>query len=93
MASPKVWGNHDNAHAFFPIHTPEDFVDFCIVKDKRQSSQVVHKGISCDGCDKKNISGVRHKCLQCRGTSLAIDSADLTIDHVFRLRPVRRVRR
>ncbi|OJT04449.1 Protein NBR1 -like protein [Trametes pubescens] len=90
MASPKVWGNHDNAHAFFPIHTPEDFVDFCIVKDKRQSSQVVHKGISCDGCDKKNISGVRHKCLQCRDYDLCDACvADPqkrqlhTADHVF----------
>ncbi|KAI0828967.1 hypothetical protein BC628DRAFT_1482227 [Trametes gibbosa] len=65
MASPNVWGNHDGTHAFFPIHKAGDFVDFCIVKDKRQRSQVMHKGITCDGCENKNITGVRHKCLQC----------------------------
>ncbi|KAI0639950.1 hypothetical protein C8Q77DRAFT_1164747 [Trametes polyzona] len=65
MASPKVWGSHDRSHAFFPIHTKEDFVDFCVVKEKRQGAQVVHKGITCDGCGKENITGVRHKCLGC----------------------------
>ncbi|KAI0363146.1 hypothetical protein BV20DRAFT_975992 [Pilatotrama ljubarskyi] len=70
MASPKAWVEHDSAHAFFPIHTPEDFVHFCVVKDKRQRSQVVHKGISCDGCNTKNILGVRHKCLHCEDYDL-----------------------
>ncbi|KAI8981131.1 hypothetical protein BD414DRAFT_464073 [Trametes punicea] len=65
MASPKAWEDHDRRHAFFPIHTTEDFVDFCVVKEKRQRSEVVHKGITCDGCRSKNMVGVRHKCLQC----------------------------
>ncbi|CDO73092.1 hypothetical protein BN946_scf185007.g146 [Trametes cinnabarina] len=65
MASPNAWAAHDSKHAFFPIHSTEDFVDFCVVKDKRQRSQLVHKGITCNACQTKNISGIRHKCLQC----------------------------
>ncbi|KAL7285558.1 hypothetical protein ACG7TL_000662 [Trametes sanguinea] len=65
MASPTAWEAHDPKHAFFPIHSIEDFVDFCVVKDKRQRTKLVHKGIHCDGCETKNITGIRHKCLQC----------------------------
>ncbi|OSD06218.1 hypothetical protein PYCCODRAFT_1475052 [Trametes coccinea BRFM310] len=65
MASPTAWEAHDPKHAFFPIHSTEDFVDFCVVKDKRQRTKLVHKGIHCDGCEMKNITGVRYKCLQC----------------------------
>ncbi|KAH9920249.1 uncharacterized protein BXZ73DRAFT_104766 [Epithele typhae] len=25
----------------------------------------VHKGITCDGCNQRNVTGTRHKCLQC----------------------------
>ncbi|KAH9858338.1 hypothetical protein C2E23DRAFT_803657 [Lenzites betulinus] len=70
VASPNGWGNHDATHSFFPIRNADDFVGFCIVKDKRQRSQVVHQGIHCDGCDKKNITGVRHRCLQCEDYDL-----------------------
>ncbi|KAI9056980.1 hypothetical protein FKP32DRAFT_1661460 [Trametes sanguinea] len=65
MASPTAWEAHDPKHAFFPIHSTEDFVDFCVVKEKRQRTKLVHKGIHCDGCETKNITGIRHKCLQC----------------------------
>ncbi|TFK95036.1 hypothetical protein K466DRAFT_508551 [Polyporus arcularius HHB13444] len=66
MASPKAWGAHPSGHAFFPIHKTEDFLDFCLVKDQqRVRPQRIHAHITCDGCNVKNIAGVRHKCLQC----------------------------
>ncbi|KAI0756244.1 hypothetical protein C8Q80DRAFT_1127522 [Daedaleopsis nitida] len=65
MASPKAWEAHTATHAFFPIHKSEDFVDFCLVKDRRLRAQPVHINITCDGCGQKNITGVRHKCIQC----------------------------
>ncbi len=68
MASPKAWGAHPSGHAFFPIHKTEDFLDFCLVKDQqRVRPQRIHAHITCDGCNAKNIAGVRHKCLQCDG--------------------------
>ena len=67
MASPKAWEAHTSSHAFFPIHTKEEFLHFCLVKDGRQRRQRVHNNITCDGCKQKNIVGVRHKCLQCEG--------------------------
>ncbi|KAI1793192.1 hypothetical protein LXA43DRAFT_886348 [Ganoderma leucocontextum] len=65
MASPKAWEAHTASHAFFPIHTKEEFLHFCLVKDSRRRRQRVHNNITCDGCKQKNIVGVRHKCLQC----------------------------
>ncbi len=67
MASPKAWEGHAASHAFFPIHTKEEFPHFCLVKDSRRRRQRVHSNITCDGCKQKNIVGVRHKCLQCDG--------------------------
>ncbi|KAI0673673.1 hypothetical protein C8Q78DRAFT_967789 [Trametes maxima] len=65
IASPSAWKAHDRTHAFFPIHTNESFVEFCIVKDKREGSRPVHSGVTCDGCQMRAFAGVRHKCLQC----------------------------
>ncbi|KAI0800737.1 hypothetical protein C8Q74DRAFT_1238467 [Fomes fomentarius] len=65
MSSPKAWVAHSAEHAFFPIHKLEDFVHFCLVKDRRLRRQPVHTGITCDGCHQKNITGIRHKCVQC----------------------------
>ncbi|KAI0699389.1 hypothetical protein C8T65DRAFT_581265 [Cerioporus squamosus] len=66
MASPRAWAAHTSSHAFLPIHKTEDFLDFCVVKDQQRSRmQRVHTNITCDGCQAKNIAGVRHKCLQC----------------------------
>ncbi|KAJ8488127.1 hypothetical protein ONZ51_g3759 [Trametes cubensis] len=69
-ASPRAWEGHDRTHAFFPIRAADDFVDFCIVKDKRQRPEVVHKDITCDICGTKNFAGVRHKCIQCEDYDL-----------------------
>ena len=67
MASPEAWEAHAATHPFFPIHRKEDFLHFCYVKDRRERRQLVHNNITCDGCEEKNIRGVRHKCLQCLG--------------------------
>ena len=67
MASPKAWEAHPASHAFFPIHKTEDFLQFCLVKDRRLRRQPTHQGITCDGCQQKNITGVRYKCIQCDG--------------------------
>ncbi|KAI0652399.1 hypothetical protein C8Q79DRAFT_1081591 [Trametes meyenii] len=65
IASPSAWKAHNRTHAFFPIHTTENFIEFCVVKDKREESRPVHSGVTCDGCGNRPFSGVRHKCLQC----------------------------
>lgn len=70
MASPKAWEAHAGSHAFFPIHTKEEFLHFCLVKEGRCRRQRTHNGITCDGCKQKNVVGVRHKCLQCDGKTV-----------------------
>ena len=59
---PETWEAHLTGHAFYPIRKKADFVLFCLAKDRRS-----HAGIACDGCHQKNLTGVRHRCLQCAG--------------------------
>ena len=93
MASPRAWEAHTSSHAFFPIHTKEEFLHFCLVKDGRQRRQRVHNNITCDGCKQKNIVGVRHKCLQCEGKGFVVPAfyGVTLIFFLSRLRPVRGV--
>lgn len=79
MASPKAWEAHSTSHSFFPIHKKEDFLHFCLVKDRRSRRQPVHLDITCNGCNEKNLTGVRHKCLQCAG----MDHCFSRIVHAF----------
>nr|VWO94379.1 N/A [Ganoderma boninense] len=84
MASPKAWEAHTVSHAFFPIHTKEEFPHFCLVKDSRRRRQLNHSNITCDGCQQKNIVGVRHKCLQCEDFDLCdmcVSSANTRQEH------------
>ncbi|PIL31453.1 hypothetical protein GSI_06154 [Ganoderma sinense ZZ0214-1] len=84
MSSPKAWEAHTASHAFFPIHTMEEFPHFCLVKDSRRRRQLVHSNITCDGCKQKNIVGVRHKCLQCEDFDLCdmcVSSANTRREH------------
>lgn len=37
------------------------------VIDSRATQQNTHTGSICDGCGRRNIFGVRHRCLECDG--------------------------
>ncbi|KAI0788225.1 hypothetical protein C8Q74DRAFT_1256731 [Fomes fomentarius] len=69
MGAPTAWTSHTPTHQFFPIHSSSagNLEDYTRVKQSlsQQVTQYVHHGITCDGCDKTDIQGVRHKCLQC----------------------------
>lgn len=39
------------------------------VIESRAAQQNTHIGITCDGCGRRNIFGIRHKCLECDGES------------------------
>lgn len=36
-----------------------------IQEQDKNSSVVVHKGVTCDSCGKKDIEGIRYKCAVC----------------------------
>ncbi|RPD54843.1 hypothetical protein L226DRAFT_493595 [Lentinus tigrinus ALCF2SS1-7] len=67
MAAPRAWDAHDRSHHFFPIHYPDNVADYNLVKSAPSvpPGRVIHHGISCDGCGKKNIEGTWHRCLVC----------------------------
>ncbi|KAM5544784.1 hypothetical protein V8D89_001682 [Ganoderma adspersum] len=71
MSAPKAWASHDATHQFFPIRNLEDETHFSQVRLMVQRSvdtrapRLTHQGITCNGCDKTDIEGVRHKCLVC----------------------------
>jgi len=41
-----------------------------ISNDKKNSDDIVHKGIMCNCCGVENIKGIRYKCLQCSNFNL-----------------------
>ncbi|KAI1792157.1 hypothetical protein LXA43DRAFT_363291 [Ganoderma leucocontextum] len=71
MSAPKAWASHDATHQFFPIRNAEDLSHFSEVKLMVRRSvgtrppHLTHMGVTCDGCDKTDMEGVRHKCLVC----------------------------
>ncbi|KAI0788221.1 hypothetical protein C8Q74DRAFT_667217 [Fomes fomentarius] len=69
MASPKAWISHALTHQFFPIHSSSanNLEDYNRVKQSSSqwATKYVHHGVKCDGCNKMDIQGVRHRCLQC----------------------------
>ncbi|KAI0750060.1 hypothetical protein C8Q80DRAFT_1165924 [Daedaleopsis nitida] len=67
MASPKAWAAHNPDHQFFPITASGSLGDYNVVKNAASAAKAktTHPSITCDGCNKKDIEGVRHKCLQC----------------------------
>jgi len=67
-------------HTFWPIDIPGDFTAFYASQARRaiesnqkaggiaqrgQKANLIHDGINCDGCAKRNFSGARFKCLDC----------------------------
>ncbi len=97
MSAPKAWASHDPTHQFFPIRNLEDATHFSEVRLMLQGSvgvrapRLTHPGITCNGCNKPEIEGVRHKCLECDGMKFKAaqitssrgiaDSADRLIDY------------
>ncbi len=72
MASPRAWTSHALTHQFFPIHSSSagNLEDYTRIKQSSSqwATKYVHHGVKCDGCNKMDIHGVRHRCLQCNGT-------------------------
>ncbi|RPD79617.1 hypothetical protein L226DRAFT_531379 [Lentinus tigrinus ALCF2SS1-7] len=67
MAAPRAWDAHDRSHHFFPIHHPDNLADYNLVKSAPSVTpgRLIHQGINCDGCGKKDIEGTWHRCLVC----------------------------
>lgn len=51
----------------------------------KEKSNVVHQGITCDGCSKRPVTGVRYKCSECPDYDLCEDceAKDIHNHHVF----------
>ena len=57
----------------------------CQNKEKKEESNVVHQSVSCDGCNKNPLTGVRYKCSECPDFDLCEDceAKDVHNHHVF----------
>ncbi|KAI0706405.1 hypothetical protein C8Q76DRAFT_749500 [Earliella scabrosa] len=68
MGSPKAWASHHLDHQFFPIFAQGDLTDFNALKlssSHWSQRKAIHHGGTCDGCNRADMEGVRHRCLQC----------------------------
>lgn len=59
---------HDMTHSFIRVDLPNYlgvYLEPRINKVQNQTQEVVHNGIHCDGCESRNIRGIRYKCSNC----------------------------
>ena len=55
--------SHNHQHAFVSIDSNESVIEpFGTAGLQARLKSTVHDGVNCDGCDKRNIIGIRFKC-------------------------------